>query len=49
MLLKHGADIDAQNKNGLTLFVLALEYEISEIIDILVQHGADSGAHYHVD
>jgi ankyrin repeat protein len=45
MLLEHGADINAQNKNGLTPFVLALQLGREEITDVLVQHGADPGAH----
>jgi ankyrin repeat protein len=45
MLLEHGADVNARNKNGLTPFVLALQRGLAEIIHVLVQHGADSGAH----
>ena len=44
MLLEHGADVNARNKNGLTPFVLALQGGLGEIIQVLVQHGADSGA-----
>jgi ankyrin repeat protein len=45
MLLEHGADDNVQNKNGLTPFVLALEGGLEEIIQVLVPHGANSGAH----
>jgi ankyrin repeat protein len=45
MLLEHGADANAQNKNGLTPSVLASQGGIAEIIHVFVQHGADSGAH----
>jgi ankyrin repeat protein len=45
MLLEHGADINAENKNGSTPFVLASQLGFSEITDVLVQHGADPGAH----
>ena len=43
MLLEHGADVNARNKNGLTPFVLASQLGLAEITDVLVQHGADSG------
>jgi len=45
MLLEHGADVNARNKNGLTAFILALQRGLAEIIHVLVQHNADSGAH----
>ena len=45
MLLEHGADPNARNKNGLTPFVLALQGRLTEIIQVFVQHGADSGTH----
>jgi ankyrin repeat protein len=45
MLLEHGADVNAQNKNGLTPFILALKCGLEEIMHVLVWHGADSGAH----
>jgi uncharacterized protein len=45
MLLEHGADVNARNKNGLTPFVLASQRRLTKIIHVLVQRGADSGAH----
>ena len=45
MLLEHSADPNARNKNGLTPFVLALQGLLTEIIQVFVQHGADSGTH----
>jgi ankyrin repeat protein len=45
MLLEHGADVNAQNKDGLTPFVLASRCGLAEIIHVLEQYGADSGAH----
>jgi ankyrin repeat protein len=45
MLLENGADVNARNKNGLTPFVLASKHGLAEVILVLVQHGADSGAH----
>ena len=47
MLLKHGADINARNKNGFTPFDIASRRINSEIVHFLVQHGAVSGAHEH--
>ena len=44
-LLEQGADVNAENKNGLTSFVLASQGGLEEIICVLIQHGADSGAH----
>jgi ankyrin repeat protein len=49
MLLEHGADVNARNKNGLTPFVLASQGGHEEIMHVLVQHGADSGAHNNVN
>jgi ankyrin repeat protein len=45
LLLERGADVNARNKNGLTPFALASERGLSTIMDVLVQHGANSGAH----
>jgi ankyrin repeat protein len=45
MLLEHGADVNARNKKGLTPFVLALQGGLGEIMQVLVQRGAFSGAH----
>jgi ankyrin repeat protein len=41
MLLEHGADVSARNKNGLTPLVLTFRGRLAEIIHALVQHGAD--------
>ena len=49
MLLKHGADINARNKNGFTPSDIASRRRKSEIVHFLVQHGAVSGAHEHKD
>lgn len=45
MLFEYGADINSRDKNGLTGFVLASQHGNAEIMHILVEHGADSGAH----
>ena len=42
--LEHGADVNTQNKNGLTPFRLASQGRLAEVIRVLVQHGADSDA-----
>ena len=42
MLLVHGADVNARNEDGFTPFALASEHGLTEIMDILAQHGADS-------
>jgi ankyrin repeat protein len=45
MLLEHGADVNARNKNGLTPFVLASQGLLAEVKHVLVQHGANSSVH----
>ena len=45
ILLEHGADVNAQNKNGFTPSALAWQGGLAEVIHVLVQHGADSSAY----
>ncbi|KAF0698561.1 Aste57867_10825 [Aphanomyces stellatus] len=40
LLLQHGADADAANKNGLTPLFLAIRMEASHIVQALLAHGA---------
>ena len=42
MLLVHGADVNARNKDGFTPIALASKHGLTEVVDVLVQHGADS-------
>ena len=41
LLIKHGADINNQNKNGGTLLMEAILFRHMELVDLLLYHGAD--------
>lgn len=41
MLIKAGASINIQNAEGLTLLMIAVKYELKEIIETLIKEGAD--------
>jgi len=43
MLLKHGADVNARNKDGLTPCDLALQFGFAKVRRVLLEHGADPG------
>ena len=43
ILLTHGADVNAKNMNGLTPLHLASQRGLTEVMRVLVEHGADSG------
>lgn len=41
LLIKRGADINAQNNDGLTSLMIAVDYEHLSVVKILVESGAD--------
>jgi ankyrin repeat protein len=49
MLLEFGADVNAQNKFGLTPFRLASEAGLAEVTRVLLEYGADPGANDNID
>jgi len=46
MLIERGADLSAQDNDGLTPLDLASQDErLAEVAHVLIQHGAGPGAH----
>jgi ankyrin repeat protein len=45
VLLEHGADVNAKDKDGYTPLRLTLQRRLEEVIRVLVKHRAGSGAY----